>query len=543
MSTRQQVGLYFALFFAFLVLGGREPPWNDARQIYQVAESLVERGAVNVEARTFVVRDGKYYAAHPFLSSAVHLPGAVLMQAITKGKASPDADKLLLPLASHIGPAALAALIGLLFFRLCLSLGSSLAAARVGTATLAFGTMIAVYARSPYSEITQAAAYLLFFGVLYAYVEQPTRRRALHVGLCAAVLVNVKVIFLLTLPGAAVLAGRRLWRARTARSEVLRQVGLAVAGGLPGVVLLFAYNYARSRSFLATGYPADQLQAGAREFGEWTAVGLWGLFFSLGKSVFLYSPPLIAAALALPHALRTRSRLWLVVLLATAGPVLLFYGRFTFWHGDWCWGPRYSLFALPVALLPLVFAYDDLRLSRRRLANVAAAGIFALGVVVQVLGGLFYWDHYIRVAREAQKQWLGRADRSGATTPDTGEDCGPCIEDVYGLNYLPAFQPIEGHWWLLRNRARGRDWQQAEADAPWHRYTTLKLNVAASYGRARYDWWLMDWRSRWPVLGGSLFAVFLLGSVAGGVLALRQPRGKSDRAPRFRGRLAALSRG
>jgi hypothetical protein len=541
MNTRQQLGLFFALFFAYLVLGGREPPWNDARQIYQVAESLVQRGAIDVEARTFVVRDGKFYAAHPFLSSAVHVPGALLVKLTSK--AWPGSDRLVMPLASHLGPAALAALVGLLFFRLCLTLGTSLAAARMGTATLAFATMVAVYARSPYSEITQTAGFMAFYLALYAWLERPTARRAGVFGLCAGALVNIKVIFLLALPGAAVLAGVRLWRARGGGPrEWLRHAGFAALGGLPGLLLLFGYNYARSHAWLATGYPAEQLSG--REFGEWTAVGLWGLFFSLGKSVFLYSPPLIAAVIALPRALASRSRLWLAVLLATAGPVLLFYGRFTFWHGDWCWGPRYSLFVLPVALLPLVFAYDDLRLQRRRLANGAALAIFVVGFAVQLLGGLFYWDHYIRVAREAQKQWLGRADRSGATTPDTGEDCGPCIEDVYGLNWLPAFQPIEGHWWLLRNRMRERDGQAAEADAPWHRYTSLKLNIAASYGRARYDFWLMDWRGPHRTAGWLLFGLFFLGCTAGATLAVRQPRLQSDRTPRWRSLVAgAPSRG
>jgi hypothetical protein len=529
MNTRQQVGLFFALFFAYLVLGGREPPWNDARQIYQVAESLVERGAVDVEARTFVVRDGKYYAAHPFLSSAVHLPGALLSRLTTK--LWPGSDRLMMPLCSHLGSAALAALVGLLFFRLCLTLGTSLTAARVGTVMLAFATMVAVYARSPYSEITQTAAFLAFYVSFYAWLERPGLRRAFIFGLGAAALVNVKAVFVLALPGAAVLAIWRLRRGGSDARTVLGHVGMAALGGLPGVLLLFGYNYARSHAFFAVGYPAEQL--GGREFGELTAVGLWGLFFSLGKSMFLYSPPLIAAALALPRVWASRSRLWLAALLATAGPVLVFYARFTFWHGDWCWGPRYSLFILPVALLPLVFLYDDLRLARRRLANRAMAALFVAGCAVQVLGGLFYWDHYIRVAREAQSQWLGAANRAGATTPDTGADCGPCIEDVYGLNWLPAFQPIEGHLWLLRNRARGRDWQAAEANAPWHRYTSLKLNIATSYGRARTDWWLIDWRGRHRTAGGLLFALFFLGTAASAAFALRRPRPQRDPVPRW----------
>src|SRR5688572_30546353 len=130
MNTRQQVGLFFALFFAYLVVGSREPPWNDARQIYQVAESLVARGEINVGVKTHVQRDGRHYAAHPFLISALHLPGAFIEQAAVRRW--PQAGKEIRPLTSHLGPAAVAALLGLLFFRLCLAVGASLAAARVG---------------------------------------------------------------------------------------------------------------------------------------------------------------------------------------------------------------------------------------------------------------------------------------------------------------------------------------------------------------------------------------------------------------------------
>lgn len=521
MNTRHQVGLFFALFFAYLVVGGREPPWNDARQIYMVAESLVQRGAIDVPTRTHIKRGDKSFAAHPFLASAVHIPGALLERGTTK--LWPDSARLVRPLASHIGPAALGALVGLLFFRLCLFLGSSLSGARLGVLLVSFGTMVAVYARSPYSEITQTAAFLAYYLALLAWLERPTLRRAALFGLALGALCNIKMVFALALPGAAVMG---LLRLRSLGGKPLRHIlahgGMAALGALPGLLLLLGYNYARTRSFLQTGYPAEHISG--RQFGELTVIGLWGLFLSLGKSCFLYSPPLIAGLLALRHALASRPHRWFVALCATAGPVLLLYARFTFWHGDWCWGPRYSLFMVPPALLPVVFAYDDLRLRARALARALAATVGLAGVFVQVVGGIFYWDHFIRLAREAQSQWLGNARRSGAAFPDTGNDCGPCIEDLYGLNWLPAFQPIEGHFWLLRHRALGHKWERAELDAPWHRYTSLKLDLSHPYDRARIDWWLLEWKGKQRKVGVALFLVFLTGMAGATVVCLRRPR-------------------
>jgi hypothetical protein len=108
------------------------------------------------------------------------------------------------------------------------------------------------------------------------------------------VLVNAKLIFLLSLPGALGFALWQLGRHRP-RPELLKLVGWAVLGFLPGFVVVPAYNHARTGSITGTGYG----MAGAgRVFAENPLVGLWGLLFSPGKSVFLYCPPLVAAALA-----------------------------------------------------------------------------------------------------------------------------------------------------------------------------------------------------------------------------------------------------
>jgi hypothetical protein len=66
---------------------------------------------------------------------------------------------------------------------------------------------------------------------------------------------------------------------------------------------------------------------------------------------------------------------------------------------------------------------------------------------------------------------------------------------MYVVNWLPAFQPIEGHLWLLRHVPWDHDYRRAEQDAPWHRYTRLNLDIAQSYRAARVDFWGLDFTS------------------------------------------------
>jgi hypothetical protein len=493
MSAARQLGLFFTFFFLYLVFGSREVPWTDAKRIHMVAESLVHRDAVDVPIETPLLRDGKYYALNPFLPSAIHIPGVILHREVEERW--PHASFVAKALGSHLGPTFCGALVCLLFALLCRDLGVSPLASDLSALALATATMTAIYARSPYSEICQAATFLGFFLWLLRLTRKPTIGAALWVGFWAGMLINTKAIYVLAFPGAGVLAGVLIYRHHGLR-RLLAALGWTMLGAVPGLVMLLAYNYARTGSVTDVGYPLQHQSQ--REFVEAPLFGLIGLFLSPGKSVFLYNPPLIVALLALPRALRSRERTWFWMMVLAATPVVLFYSKFLFWSGDWCWGPRYLIFLVPLMMLPAAFLLDDLLSARRWRALSLGAAVFVAGLAVQVVGASVYWDHFIRIAQDVQRQWLGVPQRGGAPNPQRGggAGCDPCFEDFYGFNWLPALSPLEGQIWLLRHVKQGHTWVQAEEDAPWHRYTTLKFRFAGSYERARLDWWRYDWEGR-----------------------------------------------
>jgi hypothetical protein len=515
MRVREQIGLFLFAFFAYMAVGSREVPWTDARRFHMVAESIVHRDAVDIPLFTGLQRDGKNYAFNPFLTSAVHVPGAALHKRVEERWRW--AGEPTRALGSHIGPALSAALLCVFFAMLCRDLGASVLATNLSTVVLALGTMIGVYARSPYSEIVQAAAFMGLFVWLLRVARKPTIWAALWFGFWAGMIVNTKAIYVLSFPGAALFAGWHIYRSHGLR-RLLLSVGWATLGALPGLAMMFAYNYVRTGSITNIGYPlAHQAE---KEFLEKPLFGLMGLFLSPGKSLFLYSPPLIVSLLALPRALRSRPGSWFWAFLLTAGPVVWFYSRFLFWSGDWCWGSRYVLFIIPPLLLPAVFLLDDYLPRRRLVALGTTVVVFAAGLAVQVVGGFFYWDHFIRIAQDVQRQWLGQPQRTGATSPvRAGGSCDPCFEDFYGFNWLPALSPLSGHVWLLKHVWNEHTWEEAEKDAPWHRYTTLKLNFAGNYARARLDWWYFDWREgRLRPAGRRLLAATTSGALLSAVL-------------------------
>jgi hypothetical protein len=484
----------FCCFFGLnLLTTSRERPWADARAIYTVAESFVRHGDVSIVLAwppgTPPGRLGHNYAIYPFLASFEHVPAAALDRLITERW--PNVAPWSIVIACHLAPAAFAALACALLFLLGRDLGLSVSAASAVTVLCGLATSLWVYARYPYSEAVQAACYTGFLRVL---VRLPTARRprvaALVLGLWGSALINAKLVYVLAVAAAGALMA---WWWRRDRRHLLRGWGYLALGMIPGVAVAAFYNWVRWGSPFASGYSPLLPDL----FGHSPiTTGLQGLFFSVGMSVFLYSPPLVLALAGLRETWRRRPD-FLVVLAATGGPLVLLYASNTFWQGGWNWGPRYLVFLLPVSLLPIGFLCERWReLGRRWRARVAFTAALVAGGAVTVAGNAFYWDHFIRIAQDARLAWLGRPDRSGSIPPDQGGNCHSCFEDMYATTWLPAFQPIAGHFWLLRHVPFGDDWRTAERDAPWRRYTSLSLDIERSYLRARVDWWGLDYEGR-----------------------------------------------
>ena len=475
--------LFVAALCLYFATMSRELVWGDARPVYEVAVSMVRGDGVAVATRWPSTappgRSGKFYAPQPWLPSLAHVPGASVRAVGQRLSLAPEASHLLDVFSCHLAGGLLGALSVWLFFQLCLRHGATRPQARLAAIMVAAASLLWVYARYPFTEIVQIACFTGFFLEVSQLGRRLQRNTAILAGLWAGLLLNTKYVYALCLPGALlilVLAHRRSPR------ELARSLSHAALGLLPGMVMALAYNYLRFGSIFKTGYG----DVGG-VMVENMVLSLWGFLFSPGKSVFLYAPPLLLAALGLRRFWRQHPTT-VLLMLATIAPLVLFYGAFPSWPGDWAWGPRYLGFAVPVLLLPVVGFLPGLRWPGRGLT----AAVLALGIGVQLLGNAFYWDHYLRIALDVRGRWLGQPNRTASLTADKGGFCEGCFEDVYPTVWLPPFQPVLGHFWLLRHVPFGDSWEQASLDAPWRRHTRLAIDARASYQRARIDHWLYD---------------------------------------------------
>src|SRR5688572_13583600 len=245
--------IFVAVFGLYMLTSSREPAWGDARSMWEVADRLVQHGAIDIKTRwpddIPTGRGGKTYGITPIGPSLAHVPGAAL--AATSHLIDPKHDVLLRPIFTHVGPAALGALACLLFFALLRDLGIRKRTASVCTAIFATATTLWVYARMPYSEILQLTCFLGLFRHTLRVAEDPTKPNALWLGVWAGAAFNSKYVFALAIAGALVLI---VWTLRKRRDDLKRVALWSAVTGVPLLVLALVYNYLRWESITQTGY-------------------------------------------------------------------------------------------------------------------------------------------------------------------------------------------------------------------------------------------------------------------------------------------------
>jgi hypothetical protein len=219
--------------------------------------------------------------------------------------------------------------------------------------------------------------------------------------LFASVLILSKTFFVLVLPALLLaIATAKPNRRASSPSRVLPELltekrgvpfGLLVV--LPLTValgLLFWTNWLRFGNALETGY--GQWEPMSKHLSLDLREPLAGFALDPRKSVFLHFPLLAFSLLWLRSFAKQFpwESLFGVLMIVGLGLTVC---CFSYWRGDWSYGPRYLLFALPVASLPLLLwlATPSPRKSLRYPYLLAAGLVLAWSVRCQVMVNTLEW--------------------------------------------------------------------------------------------------------------------------------------------------------
>jgi hypothetical protein len=129
---------------------------------------------------------------------------------------------------------------------------------------------------------------------------------------------------------------------------------------LPLLLSYFVYRSINSLKYIQSKTHIDvPLGSEISEFGvlfssniSQISIGLFGLLFSPGVGLFVFSPILITVFFSFPDFFR-KHKADCILFLSFFVMTLLYHADLKHWHGLVAWGPRYLLMLIPFLLIPL----------------------------------------------------------------------------------------------------------------------------------------------------------------------------------------------
>jgi len=312
---------------------------------------------------------------------------------------------------------------------------------------LGFATIWWPYTKLDFSEPLVLTA--VFGAFLFLRGDRP-----LSAGLAAGIAVTIRPDALLLVMWLLVW---RWWHRRDGR-----ELARVCAGLAPSLLVWLLANAARSGNlWAAPGYEGST-------FATPLLVGLYGILLSAGKSVFLYSPPLVLGIAGWRRFRRTAAgREDALFFLGAFVLQTLFYACWWDWSGDDAWGVRFLIPGVMLLAIPAVELVN-----RRALVGATAA----IGCGIQLLGVLVCPLDYVLLLHGQPA--LRRTVLVDAT---------PNRIDVDDLRFHPRYSQIAGHVLMLRVLM---GIPPARADNPFdvRRGTSLYDALPAATWRAATSW-------------------------------------------------------
>jgi 4-amino-4-deoxy-L-arabinose transferase-like glycosyltransferase len=184
------------------------------------------------------------------------------------------------------------------------------------------------------------------------------------------------------------------------RKRLVRLIAIGATIQIPFAVWQMYYNHVRTGHMLISPVQSDQYASSNGLSGN-LALGMFGLLFSPGKSIFLYIPIVVLSVVCFrrfaskyaPEAafVGVLFALWLGLHAKLA----------TNWYGAWGWGPRHFITIAPVLALPALVNWEWIKASLWK--NILLKGALLWGALLSVCSIIGNW-HFRMALADAQNR-------------------------------------------------------------------------------------------------------------------------------------------
>jgi hypothetical protein len=397
LDDRQRRGLRITLFIAACVLILTMPALlypGDAGMMRLTSRELLTSGKITVSEPTVLQygvrgqyffenpRDGQWYSKYGIANTvlyAIPLGAERLMtgEIVDENTTTPKRRLVRVAFLNAFN-IALALLTIAWAYRLATKLTDSSRAAATSTLFAVFGSYVWFYLRAQTVEVMQIATFTGLCFYLDARHRAPSTasqiRSTVAAMFCCGLLILGKLVYAPLLLIAAVClsvernevgSGLQLIP-RSGQQRTICVLAILLAAGIGALVL--GTNWWRFGSPFTTGYTQWELEKDPFRNSPLEAV--LGFIRDPRASVFVHCPWLLPGLLGIPFAIRRIGICLTFAWLAFLAEVLV-VGSFDNWRGEWCYGPRYLVFAMPVLSLPMAALYEHLRKFRPAVARAA----------------------------------------------------------------------------------------------------------------------------------------------------------------------------
>lgn len=365
-----------------------------------------------------------------------------------------------------------------------------------GLTALAYvgGTMALPHSRTFFSEPLATLFILWAFYLLAVPVGRMlTIMRATAAGMMIALALFTRLDSLFAVPGVLLLL---LWRLPVrgqkpiaahrhpvaAFKQRLSGPNGIVAAGFAWPIMLFGV-WQLSMNLFHFGHPFSSAYADQPEgiaFSTPVLAGLYGFLFSVGKSIFLFSPAILLGLLGWQKFSGPYRALGISLGVAIACKLLV-HSTWQNWAGGWCWGPRHVFMIHALLMVPAVAFLSGFSASVSR--RLFIDGVLLAAFLVQLFGSsqsfIDYYQMYFRTPYNSPN----------ATVLYGGEDLAPQFIRAQAVD-------PDGNWVdfpVLAMPAPISDSIYVPQNSQWYRYREM---WNAGYTDNVWLRWLQRWRGK-----------------------------------------------
>lgn len=395
MANRIPISLFLFLFALYLFTYSPTLHSSDGQAMFSTAESLLRRGAWDIEQIRWMGLQQGTYGLDGLLYSRKGIGQPLLALPLTwLGLVTPWFGPVTLTV---LFGSLITALTGVLVYQVLVRLVYNTQASLLAALIFGSGTLAWPYAKTFFSD--SLAGFLLLATLLaLLYFKQTGRNRfAFLAGSSLAWAVATRYAEGVFLPvfGLYFLHSLTSNLALNEIKTTLRDpsyrrafVVSSLSFGLPILVVglgLMGFNFSRYGDLVNTGYLPEE------SFSAIWWQGIYGQLLSPGRGLLLYSPILIVSFFGLKSFWqRQRPEAWTI--LAVILIHLLLYGKWFMWHGGFAWGPRFMVPTLPFWVL--LMAPVLTRLPAKPKWRYGFFALWVVSLVVQIPGSMVDFDHW-----------------------------------------------------------------------------------------------------------------------------------------------------